>query len=55
MYNYGVVNKTYVIVMKKYDCSLRDWVLRYQDILPSKLPEILKIFWDILQIMLLLH
>ena len=27
MYNYGIVDSTYVIVMKKYNCSLRDWVL----------------------------
>lgn len=55
MYNYGVVSNAYVIVMKKYDCSLRDWILRFQDVLPSKLPQILKVFWDILQIILLLH
>lgn len=27
MYNYGVIDNTYVIVMKKYTCSLRDWRL----------------------------
>lgn len=27
MYNYGVVDNTYVIIMKKYHCSLRDWRL----------------------------
>ena len=27
MYNYGVIDNTYVIVMKKYECSLRDWCL----------------------------
>lgn len=28
MYNYGVVDNTYLIVMKKYSCSLREWVLQ---------------------------
>ena len=55
MYNYGVVNNAYVIVMKKYDCSLRDWILQNQSLLHQRLPDILKIFWDILHILLLLH
>ena len=55
MYNYGVVSNAYVIVMKKYDCSLRDWVLDLRDQSPLKLNQILKVFWDILQIVLLLH
>jgi hypothetical protein len=55
MYNYGVVSNAYVIVMKKYDCSLRDWILRFKDQLSNKLPQILKVFWDILHIVLLLH
>ena len=42
MYNYGVVNNAYIIVMKKYDCSLRDWVLKHKDKLPSKFKQILK-------------
>lgn len=55
MYNYGVVSNGYIIVMKKYSCSLRDWVLKNKDNLPSKIEHTLKIFWDILQILLLLH
>lgn len=26
MYNYGVINNTYLIIMKKYTCSLKDWI-----------------------------
>jgi hypothetical protein len=55
MYNYGVVSNAYIIVMKKYDCSLRDWILKYREELHSKMSHILKIFWDILNIILLLH
>ena len=55
MYNYGVVSNSYVIVMKKYDCSLRDWVLRNQNNLHNKFGHLMKIFWDVLQIILLLH
>lgn len=55
MYNYGVVNNAYIIVMKKYDCSLRDWILKFKDNLPSKFKQILKLFWDVLHIILLLH
>lgn len=55
MYNYGVVNNAYIIVMKKYDCSLRDWILKFKDNLPSKFEQILKLFWDVLHIILLLH
>jgi serine/threonine protein kinase len=55
MYNYGVVENAYIIVMKKYDCSLRDWILLNKEKLANKLNIILKIFWDVLQIILLLH
>jgi hypothetical protein len=55
MYNYGVVSNAYMIVMKKYDCSLRDWILQNKDNLHNKFKQILKIFWDVLNIILLLH
>jgi hypothetical protein len=55
MYNYGVVSNAYIIVMKKYDCSLRDWILQHKDNLHGKFKIILKIFWDVLNIILLLH
>lgn len=55
MYNYGVVENSYIIVMKRYDCSLRDWILVNKERLPNKLNTLLKIFWDVLQIILLLH
>jgi len=55
MYNYGVVGNAYIIVMKKYDCSLRDWVVKNKDMLHNKTNAILKVFWDVLQILLLLH
>lgn len=55
MYNYGVVSHAYVIVMKKYDCSLRDWIITNKSTLSQKLPILLKIFWQILQTLLLLH
>ena len=55
MYNYGVVGHAYVIVMKKYDCSLRDWITLHKDSLQYKLPILLRIFWQILQTLLLLH
>lgn len=27
IYNYGINDNTYVVVMKKYACSLREWRL----------------------------
>ena len=55
MYNYGVIGNAYVIVMKRYDCSLRDWILGIKEQGHLKLPQILKVFWEILHIVLLLH
>lgn len=55
MYNYGVVGHAYVIVMKKYDCSLRDWLTIHKDTLHLKLPLLLRIFHSILHTLLLLH
>jgi serine/threonine protein kinase len=55
MYNYGVVGHAYVIVMKKYDCSLRDWIILHKESLQFKLPILLRIFWQLLQTLLLLH
>lgn len=57
MYNYGVVDKSYVIIMKKYDCSLRDYVvkLREEKELKNKWREIIEIFADVLDIVRLLH
>lgn len=55
MYNYGVVGHAYVIVMKKYDCSLRDWITLHRDSLHQRLPTLLRIFWQLLQTLLLLH
>ena len=55
MYNYGVIAHAYVIVMKRYDCSLRDWVTKHKDSLPHKLPILLRIFWQLVQTLLLLH
>ena len=37
MYNYGVVENSYIIVMKRYDCSLRDWILVNKERLTNKL------------------
>jgi glycogen synthase len=55
MYNYGVVSHAYVIVMKKYDCSLKDWLNANKSELSSKLQIILKIFWQVMQTLILLH
>lgn len=55
MYNYGVVSHAYVIVMKKYDCSLKDWLNANKNELFSKLQIILKIFWQVMQTLILLH
>jgi serine/threonine protein kinase len=55
MYNYGVVDNTYVIVMKKYNCSLREWVLRHKNELWTHLNTILTIYYDVLKIVKTLH
>lgn len=55
MYNYGVVSHAYVIVMKKYDCSLKDWLNANKSELSNKLQIILKIFWQVMQTLILLH
>jgi serine/threonine protein kinase len=55
MYNYGVISHAYVIVMKKYDCSLKDWLTLHKESLHLKLPLILRIFHQLLQTLLLLH
>ena len=55
MYNYGVVSNAYIIVMKKYDCSLRDWLLSHKNQLSQLTPHVLRVFWEILHIVLLLH
>jgi serine/threonine protein kinase len=55
MYNYGVVDNTYVIIMKKYECSLREWILNRKDSLHSHLTIILTIFRDVLLIVKTLH
>lgn len=55
MYNYGVVGNNYVIVMKRYDCSLRDWVVNHKHQLTTKINTILKLYWEVLNIILLLH
>ncbi len=55
MYNYGVISHAYVIVMKKYDCSLRDWITMNKESLSAKFPVLLRIFWQFLQTLFLLH
>lgn len=55
MYNYGVVDNTYIIVMKKYRCSLREWILTRKTELRKHMPIILTIFYDILKIVKTLH
>lgn len=50
MYNYGVHDNTYVIIMKKYACSLRDWRLGNTEcaeakLYPPTLPNILALFY----------
>ncbi len=55
MYNYGVVDNTYIIVMKKYRCSLREWILTRKNELRKHMPTILTIFYDILKIVKTLH
>ena len=58
MYNYGVSSSAYVIIMRKYDCSLRDWVrqqMQEEGGLRVALPTIIKLFKEVLDIVLLLH
>ena len=60
MYNYGVSIKSnaYVIVMRMYDCSLRQWVkkrLKIDSSLKKDLPVFLQLFRSVLDIVLLLH
>ena len=60
MYNYGVIDNTYFIIMKKYTCSLRDWRLGNRisplmDAYPVNLPNILSLYFDILKVVKLLH
>jgi hypothetical protein len=55
MYNYGVVDNTYVIVMKRYNCSLREWILNRKSHLSSHFSTILTIYYDVLKIVKTLH
>jgi serine/threonine protein kinase len=60
MYNYGVIDNMYVIVMKKYTCSVRDWRLgnveaQEAKLYPPTLPNILALFYEIIKGMKLLH
>jgi len=55
MYNYGVVDNTYVIVMRKYNCSLREWVLKRKENILSYISTILTIYYDVLKIVKTLH
>jgi serine/threonine protein kinase len=55
MYNYGIIDNSYVIVMRRYHSSLRDWIISCRDKLPQKLKLLLKIYYDVLNIVQLLH
>lgn len=60
MYNYGVSDNTYVIIMKKYACSLREWRLCNTEcpqakLFPPTLPNILALFYEVIKGLKLLH
>lgn len=60
MYNYGVVDNTYFIVMKKYTCSVRDWRIGKinhpsLETYPPNLPNILSVYHEILKVVKILH
>lgn len=60
MYNYGVVNNSYVIVMKRYKCSLKDWLnvkTEEEGGLENKENRrvVLRMFREVLGIIRLLH
>ena len=59
MYNYGVIDNTYVIIMKKYPTSLREWSLEKikQKGQPNgwNLASVLTIFYEVLKVVKFLH
>lgn len=56
MYNYGVRDNTYVIVMKRYTMSLKDYISKRKDHLQGKyFVSILTMFKEVLDVTKLLH
>ena len=55
MYDYGVTDQDYIIVMKKYPASLKDWRLKQEGNWADNLPTYMTIFRDILKAISLLH
>ena len=49
LYDYGVTKTDYVIVMKKYSVSLKDWRLKQKGNWQDNLPTYLTIYKDILK------
>jgi serine/threonine protein kinase len=55
LYDYGVTATDYVIVMKKYPFSLRDWRLRQKGAWQDNLSSYLTLYKEILRAVHLLH
>ena len=55
IYDYGVTDSSYIIVMKKYPFSLKDWRLKQEGNWMDHLPTYLTIYRDILKAIAMLH
>jgi serine/threonine protein kinase len=55
LYDYGVDDNNYFIVMKKYQCSLKEWRLKQTKSLQENLSLYLSIYKDILKSISLIH
>jgi len=55
IYDFGVTDSSYTIVMKKYPISLREWRSKQEDNWAENLPAYLTIYREILKIISMLH
>lgn len=55
LYDYGVTNSDYIIVMKKYPISLKEWRLELKGGMQDNLPTLLTIYRHVLQGIQMLH
>jgi serine/threonine protein kinase len=55
LYDYGVSESEYYIIMKKYDCSLKEWRVRQEKPLAENLGVYFSIFKEVLRKVEILH
>lgn len=55
LHDYGVDDSSYYLVMKRYDCSLREWRAKQIKGLAENLPVYMKIFREVLKAVVVTH